>query len=98
VSVGKDQLCAISNRNAIVCWSYLSEGYKLQFVPRPLYLADNAKSVSTSSNKHCGITNTNILTCWGLDQFDFNRPTLDRRYKELIEADKKIVTVSVGHE
>lgn len=98
VSVGKDQLCAISNRSAIVCWSYLSEGYKLQYVPRPLYLADNAKSVQTGSNKHCSIDNKNSLICWGLDQFDFNRPTKDRRYKELIEADKKILMVSVGNE
>lgn len=94
VSVGKDQICAISSFTAIVCWNYTNEGYKLMYVPDPLYKKGSAKHISTSYNKHCGVDSNNTLTCWGKHQFNTNRSN-DRKYDQKF-SDDRVDTVSVG--
>lgn len=61
VSAGEDNICAISSKKALVCWSFSGNLLQLQFVPKQLYTEDTAKSVSTGYNKHCGVDNLNKL-------------------------------------
>jgi len=82
VSAGEDNICAISSKKALVCWSFSGNLLQLQFVPKQLYTEDTAKSVSTGYNKHCGVDNLNKLYCWGINLSENNSNSNNQKNKK----------------
>jgi len=93
VSAGPDQICAVTVKSAISCWTYASRGSQLLHlsVPNRMRKAGSARSVQTGDNKNCAIDADHNLTCWGVVE--------GRKYTEQFEDKERAVRqVSIGQD
>jgi len=88
VSVGAEQICAVSAKSAVTCWTYTSRGVQVLYVPNRLRKPDSALRVHSAYDKHCAIGSDARLTCWG--------STKEKKYKEQFED--TVRQVSMGQD
>jgi len=65
VSTGHEQICAVSAKSAVTCWTYTSKGSQILYVPHRMRKSDSALRVHSSNHKNCAIGTDAKLTCWG---------------------------------
>lgn len=66
VSAGNDQICAITARSAVICWTYIRSKVHILDVPHYLSNPKSALRVHAGQGYHCAIGTDAILNCWGL--------------------------------
>lgn len=64
VSVGAEQVCAVNQKNKLVCWDYNSG---VKNVPDSIKKSDVAE-VSAGQHHNCAISKLGKLVCWPVDE------------------------------